>query len=44
VTFIVTVANVPIFNIGAPFWGLVIGFLCSKLLEPGDFAKVASRD
>ena len=39
VTFIVTVANVPIFNIGAPFWGLVIGFLCSKLLEPGDFAK-----
>lgn len=39
ITFIVTVANVPIFNIGAPFWGLVIGFLCSKLLEPGDFAK-----
>jgi len=39
VTFVVTVANVPIFNIGAPFWGLVIGFLCSKLLEPGDFAK-----
>jgi benzoate membrane transport protein len=38
-TFIVTVANVPIFDIGAPFWGLVIGFLCSKLLEPGDFAK-----
>ncbi len=38
-TFIVTVANVPIFNIGAPFWGLVIGYLCSKLLEPGDFAK-----
>ena len=40
ITFIVTVANVPIFNIGAPFWGLVIGFLCSKLLEPGDFAKL----
>lgn len=39
ITFVVTVANVPIFNIGAPFWGLVIGFLCSKLLEPGDFAK-----
>lgn len=38
-TFIVTVANVPIFNIGAPFWGLIIGFLCSKLLEPADFAK-----
>jgi len=39
ITFVVTVANVPIFNIGAPFWGLVFGFLCSKLLEPGDFAK-----
>ena len=44
VTFIVTVANVPIFNIGAPFWGLVIGYLCSKLLEPGDFAKTARSD
>jgi benzoate membrane transport protein len=39
VTFVVTVANVPIFNIGAPFWGLVIGYLCSRLLEPGDFSK-----
>ena len=39
ITFVVTVANVPIFNIGAPFWGLVFGFLCSKLLEPQDFAK-----
>lgn len=38
-TFIVTVANVPIFNIGAPFWGLVIGYLCSRLLEPVDFRK-----
>jgi len=43
VTFIVTVANVPIFNIGAPFWGLVIGFLCSKLFEPGDFTKPRSN-
>ena len=43
ITFVVTVANVPIFNIGAPFWGLVIGFLCSKLLEPGDFAKGNNR-
>ena len=39
ITFVVTVANVPIFNVGAPFWGLVIGFLCSKLLEPEDFAR-----
>ena len=44
ITFVVTVANVPIFNIGAPFWGLVIGFLCSKLLEPGDFAKATKND
>lgn len=44
ITFIVTVANVPIFNIGAPFWGLVIGYLCSKLLEPGDFAKPRASD
>jgi benzoate membrane transport protein len=39
ITFVVTVANVPIFNIGAPFWGLVIGYVCSRLLEPGDFAR-----
>ncbi|HEX4985032.1 MAG TPA: benzoate/H(+) symporter BenE family transporter [Burkholderiales bacterium] len=39
VTFLVTVADIPIFNIGAPFWGLVIGYLASRLLERGDFAK-----
>jgi benzoate membrane transport protein len=38
VTFLVTVADVPIFNIGAPFWGLVFGFAASWLLERGDFA------
>jgi benzoate membrane transport protein len=36
-TFIITVANVAIFNIGAPFWGLVSGFACSWLLERTDF-------
>ena len=36
-TFIVTVANVAIFNIGAPFWGLVFGFALSWLLEREDF-------
>ena len=36
-TFIVTVANVAIFNIGAPFWGLVFGFALSWLLERKDF-------
>ena len=37
VTFLVTVADVPIFNVGAPFWGLVLGFATSWLLERGDF-------
>jgi benzoate membrane transport protein len=37
VTFLVTVADVPIFNVGAPFWGLVFGYLASRLLEAGDF-------
>ena len=36
-TFIVTVADVAIFNIGAPFWGLVFGFALSWLLERKDF-------
>jgi benzoate membrane transport protein len=39
VTFLVTVADVPIFNIGAAFWGLVIGFGVSWLLERQDFRK-----
>jgi benzoate membrane transport protein len=39
VTFLVTVADVAIFNIGAAFWGLLLGFLASWLLERGDFAK-----
>jgi benzoate membrane transport protein len=37
VTFLVTVADVPILNIGAPFWGLVIGYTVSRLLERTDF-------
>jgi benzoate membrane transport protein len=39
VTFLVTVADVPIFHIGAAFWGLVLGFLVSWLLERGDFSR-----
>jgi benzoate membrane transport protein len=42
VTFVVTVADVTIFNIGAPFWGLVFGFAASWLLERGDFRKTGS--
>ena len=38
VTFLVTVADVAIFNIGAPFWGLVLGLAVSWLLERADFA------
>jgi benzoate membrane transport protein len=38
VTFLVTVADVSIFNIGAAFWGLVFGFATSWWLERGDFA------
>jgi benzoate membrane transport protein len=34
--FIVTVADVTILNIGAPFWGLVFGFAVSRLLERRD--------
>ena len=37
VTFLVTVADVPIFNVGAPFWGLVLGYGASRLLERSDF-------
>jgi len=37
VTFLVTVADIPVFNIGAPFWGLVFGYGASRLLERSDF-------
>jgi benzoate membrane transport protein len=37
VTLVVTVADVPIFNVGAAFWGLVFGFAASWLLERADF-------
>ena len=33
VCFLVTVADVAIFRIGAPFWGLVLGVATSRLLE-----------
>jgi benzoate membrane transport protein len=37
VTFLVTVSDIAIFNIGAPFWGLVFGFALSFLVERDDF-------
>jgi benzoate membrane transport protein len=42
VTFLVTVADVPIFHIGAPFWGLVFGLAASWLLERDDLKRAKS--
>jgi benzoate membrane transport protein len=39
--FLVTVADVPLLNVGAAFWGLVAGFGISGLLERPDFAAEA---
>lgn len=33
ICFLVTVADVPILHIGAPFWGLVFGLATSRILE-----------
>ena len=38
VTFVVTVPDVTVLNIGAAFWGLVAGLVVSLLLERPDFA------
>ena len=38
VAFLVSVADVPLLNIGAAFWGLVSGVAISLLLERSDFA------
>jgi benzoate membrane transport protein len=37
VTFLVTVADVTILNVGAAFWGLIFGFAVSWLLERADY-------
>lgn len=42
VCFLVTVADAPIFRIGAPFWGLVFGYAASWLLERGDMKRAKS--
>jgi benzoate membrane transport protein len=44
VSFLVTVANVPVFSIAAPFWALLAGFAVSWLLERKDFQKLTSRE
>ena len=33
ITFLVTLSEFSLFNIGAPFWGLISGFLITKFLE-----------
>ncbi|MDO5629429.1 MAG: benzoate/H(+) symporter BenE family transporter [Mobilicoccus sp.] len=34
VAFLVTVADLTVFNIGGAFWGVVTGYLISRILEP----------
>ena len=43
VSFMVTVADLPILNIGGAFWGLLAGLAVSALLERADFAAVRVR-
>jgi benzoate membrane transport protein len=43
IAFLVTVADLPLFNIGAAFWGLVAGILVSRLLERQDYVAIASE-
>jgi benzoate membrane transport protein len=38
VAFLATVADVPLLNVGAAFWGLIFGIAGSWLLEGADFA------
>ena len=40
ISFLVTIVDQSIFNIGSPFWGLVCGFFTSWLLEREDFKKM----
>jgi benzoate membrane transport protein len=43
VTLLVTVAGVPIFNIGAPFWALIAGVGVSLLVERADWRAASTR-
>lgn len=43
VTFVVTVADVAILNVGAAFWGLLAGCLVSWLLERPDFRTLGKQ-
>ena len=37
VTFLITISDISILNIGAAFWGLVLGYAVSRLVEAKDF-------
>jgi benzoate membrane transport protein len=39
ITFLITISGAQLFNIGAPFWGLVGGTLISLLLERREFTN-----
>ncbi|MFT5111709.1 MAG: benzoate membrane transport protein [Parasphingorhabdus sp.] len=43
VTFLITLADIPILTLGAPFWGLLIGCALSWLLERDDYKNSISR-
>jgi benzoate membrane transport protein len=38
-TFLITISGLRLFNIGAPFWGLIAGSVISLLLERPDFTN-----
>jgi len=37
--FLVTVADRPLLNVGAAFWGLICGLVISFVMERADFAR-----
>lgn len=39
VTFVVTIAEFDLFNIHAAFWGILIGCVASRFLEPADYKR-----
>lgn len=39
VTFLVTITDVTILHVGGAFWGIVLGYAVSRLLEPADFTS-----
>ncbi len=43
ITFVITVSGLSVLNIGSAFWGLVIGYACSRLLEPADYRQTGAK-